>query len=138
MTGNLPQLERLQQWSPVAFRPDAVADGRRRGNAGLSDRIRLHESVLTDIQGRPAISKRLAIAVQQLAALGRTTIVKGCSDPATRRTGDGAGPRSAVRAECTITFGGHHRAARRRKNSTAWQEARSSCEPYATMTITGS
>ena len=84
MTGNLPQLERLQQWSRVAFRPDAVADGRRRGNAGLSDRIRLHESVLTGIQGRPAISKRLAIAVQQLAALGRTTIVKGCSDPANR------------------------------------------------------
>ncbi len=83
MTGNPEQLERLQAWSRVVFRPDVVTDGRRR-EAGLSDRIRLHSSVLTDIKGRPAISKRLAIAVQQLTALGRTTTVKGCSDAANR------------------------------------------------------
>ena len=83
MTGNPQQLEQLEAWSRVAFRPDAVTAGRR-WEAGLSDRIRLHNSVLTDIQGRPAISKRLAIAVQQLTALGRTTTVKGCSDSANR------------------------------------------------------
>ena len=83
MTGNPQQLEHLQAWSQVAFRPDAVTAGRRQ-EAGLNGRIRLHDSVLNDIQGRPAISKRLAIAVQQLAALGRTTTVKGCSDAANR------------------------------------------------------
>lgn len=84
MTGNRRQFERLQQWNREAFRPDAATNGRPRGRAGLGDRIRLHGSVLTDIQGRPAISKRLAIAVQQLAALGRTTVVKGCGDAANR------------------------------------------------------
>ncbi len=84
MTGNLQQFEHLRHWSRVAFRPDIATDGQPRGGAGLRDRIRLHGSVLADIQGRPAISKRLAIAVQQLAALGRTTIVKGCGDAANR------------------------------------------------------
>ena len=75
--------EHLQHQGPPAFLPEIPSDGPR-GAPWLGDRIRLHDSVLEGLKGRPAVSKRLAIAVQQLAALGRTTIVKGCSDTANR------------------------------------------------------
>ena len=44
----------------------------------------MHDEVLEDVRDRPAVEKRLAIIVQQLASLGRTTIVKGCSDTKNR------------------------------------------------------
>lgn len=75
--------ERLQQLRPLQFREEVLRAGPR-GAPWLGDRIRLHESIVDEIQGRPAVGRRLAIAIQQLAALGRTTIVKGCSDIANR------------------------------------------------------
>ena len=44
----------------------------------------LHIGVLDDIKDLPHVSKRLGIVVQHLVALGRTTIVKGCSDSKNR------------------------------------------------------
>ena len=67
-----------------AFRPDLPTADHMEGTRGADGRLRLHDSVLDEIQGRPRISKRLAIVTQQMAALGRTTIVKGCKDPANR------------------------------------------------------
>ncbi len=69
----------MRQRSVVRFRPDGLTgspvDGRR-----LDRRIYLHDAISDFLEGRKAVSKRLVIAAQQLAAVGRTTIVKGCSD----------------------------------------------------------
>ena len=73
-----------QQPTSAWFRPDNPSSGSPLRDRGLENRIRLHDSVLEEIKDRPALGKRLAIAAQQLAALGRTTIVKGCSDTKNR------------------------------------------------------
>ncbi len=75
--------DRFQQHIPLKFRPEILTDGPQ-APRGLAGRIRIHDSVLEGVRGRPSISKRLAIAVQHLAAMGRTTIVKGCRDTANR------------------------------------------------------
>lgn len=64
-----------------SFRRDYPTAGRMEGKRGADGRLRLHQKVLYEIESRPRISKRLAIVAQQMAALGRSTIVKGCSDP---------------------------------------------------------
>ncbi|MDE0127248.1 MAG: hypothetical protein OXN97_22000 [Bryobacterales bacterium] len=46
---------------------------------------RLHHEILDEIENRPRISKRLSIVVQQVAAPGRSTMAKGCSDPVNSR-----------------------------------------------------
>lgn len=50
------------------------------GRRGADGRLRLHEDILDELEDRPRISKRLSVVTQQMAALGRSTIVKGCSD----------------------------------------------------------
>lgn len=64
-----------------SFRPDLPAAGRIKGQRGADGRLRLHQTVFDEIEHRPRISKRLSIVVQQMASLGRSTTVKGCSDP---------------------------------------------------------
>ena len=65
----------------TSFRPDYPTTEGVRGARGADGRLRLHQKVLDEIEPRPRISKRLAVVAQQMAALGRSTIVKGCSDP---------------------------------------------------------
>lgn len=72
-SGSIPKLK--------FFRPDFPTAGPMRGERGADGRLRLHQSILDEIENRPRVSKRLAIVAQQMAALGRSTIVKGCSDP---------------------------------------------------------
>ena len=74
MTGS-KRLEKLG-----SFRPDLPTSGHIEGKRGADARLWLHQSILEAIEHRPRTSKRLAIVTQQLAALGRSTIVKGCSD----------------------------------------------------------
>lgn len=76
MTGSkqIPKLD--------SFRPDLAASGHIGGKRGADARLWLHHSIFEAIGHRPRTSKRLAIVAQQLAAFGRSTIVKGCSDPA--------------------------------------------------------
>ena len=64
-----------------SFRPDLPTAGHTGGKRGADGRLRLHQKILDEIENRPRISKRLSIVVQQMAALGRSTMVKGCSDP---------------------------------------------------------
>ncbi len=67
-----------------SFRPDYPTVGGAKDERGADGRLRLHETVLDGIRDRPRIGKRLSIVAQQMAALGRSTIVKGCSDPVNR------------------------------------------------------
>lgn len=64
-----------------SFRPDLPTAGHMGGKRGADGRLRLHQKILDEIENRPRISKRLSIVVQQMAAMGRSTMVKGCSDP---------------------------------------------------------
>ena len=68
----------------TSFQPDYPAAGQVPGKRGADGRVHLHEAVLEEIETRTRISKRLSIVVQQMAAHGRSTIVKGCSDRANR------------------------------------------------------
>ena len=63
----------------MLFRPDTPAGRDPSEHRGSDDRIWLHHSVLDDISKYSSVEKRLAIVTQQLASMGRTTIVKGCS-----------------------------------------------------------
>ncbi len=76
--------ESRQSVGPVSFRPDALVPGRSSGGPDLGDRIRMHLEVMDGVRHGPSVEKRLAIVVQQLASHGRTTTVKGCSDPKNR------------------------------------------------------
>ena len=64
---------------PLSLRPDPpnVDLGAERG---VDNRAWLHFDILDHIKDLPHVSKRLGIVVQHLAAHGRTSIVKGCSD----------------------------------------------------------
>lgn len=64
---------------PLSLRPDPTNEDLVAGR-GADQRAWLHLDILDHIKDLPHVSKRLGIVVQQLAALGRTTIVKGCSD----------------------------------------------------------
>ncbi|MDE0102907.1 MAG: hypothetical protein OXN89_11050 [Bryobacterales bacterium] len=68
----------------TSFQPDYPSAAHVTGRRGADRRLRLHQQVLEEIGERPRISKRLSIVVQQMAALGRSTIVKGCSGHANR------------------------------------------------------
>lgn len=64
---------------PLSLRPDPPNEdlGAERGG---DKRAWLHIDILDHIKDLPHVSKRLGIVVQHLAAHGRTSIVKGCSD----------------------------------------------------------
>ena len=68
----------------TSFQPDYPATGSLPGKRGADGRLRLHLKLLEEIETRPRISKRLAVVAQQMAAMGRSTIVKGCSDQSNR------------------------------------------------------
>ncbi len=68
----------------TSFQPDYPSAAHVSGRRGADRRLRLHQQVLEEIDDRPRISKRLSIVAQQMAALGRSTIVKGCSGQANR------------------------------------------------------
>ena len=78
--------------TPIAFRPDTPGIESTAAR-GADNRIWLHTDVLDGIEDLLHVSKRLAIVVQQLAAQGRTTIVKGCraENSGWRRTPLGGG-----------------------------------------------
>ena len=65
--------------APERFRPDPRRPGEPSRYPEARERIRVHLELTDHIKGRPALEKRLVIAIQQLASMGRTTIVKGCS-----------------------------------------------------------
>lgn len=67
-----------------SFRPDRPSAFAIQGRRGADGRLRLHQDVLDRIRDRPRVGKRLAVVAQQMAALGRSTIVKGCSDSVNR------------------------------------------------------
>ena len=68
----------------MLFRRDTPTGRDPSDHSSLDDRVWLHHSVVDDIIKYPSVEKRLAIVTQQLAAMGRTTIVKGCSDAKNR------------------------------------------------------
>ena len=62
------------------FRPDSVP-GRRAEPKALANPVWLHPSVSDTLRGWPHLYRRLGLILEQLAAHGRTAIVKGCARP---------------------------------------------------------
>ena len=62
------------------FRPDSVPR-RRAEPKPLANPVWLHPSVSDTLRGWPHLYRRLGLILEQLAAHGRTAIVKGCARP---------------------------------------------------------
>ena len=65
--------------TPISFRPDTISDPTRFRFGNLNHPVHLHESVPEALDGIPHLRRRLGLILQQLAAHGRTGVVKGCT-----------------------------------------------------------
>ena len=65
--------------TPISFRPDTIADLTGLSFGDLNHSVYLHESVPEALDGIPHLRRRLGLILQQLAAHGRTGVVKGCT-----------------------------------------------------------
>ena len=68
----------------ASFPPDPLPSRSGFRYGSLNFPVFLHGEVTDSVAGRPPMRKRLALVLQHLAAHGRTSVVKGCSDPANR------------------------------------------------------
>ena len=69
---------------PLPTRQDPPARGSGLDFGPLGHRLWLHPDVEESLDGHTHLRKRLGIIMQQLAAHGRTSVTKGCSDDANR------------------------------------------------------
>jgi hypothetical protein len=70
--------------SPLLLRPDPTSDFGGFTFPDMNHGLRFHPDVTDALEGQEQLRKRLGIVLQHLAAHGRTTVVKGCSDEVNR------------------------------------------------------